>query len=94
MSGLSTLRVLTCSTDRTVVMYDVHTGKQVLYCTLLYLYVHLTLLLFVFTFTFVFVVVLASMHIVFFTYEFYSVFYLFIYLFIYFFNSILLLESV
>lgn len=27
--GVSSLRVFTCSTDRTVVMYDVHSGKQV-----------------------------------------------------------------
>lgn len=30
VSGLSSLRVFTCSTDRTVVMYDAHSGKQVL----------------------------------------------------------------
>ena len=29
IGGLSSLRVLTCSTDRTVVMYDVHSAKQV-----------------------------------------------------------------
>lgn len=30
VSGFSSLRVFTCSTDRTVVMYDAHSGKQIL----------------------------------------------------------------
>ena len=35
INGTSSLRVLTCSTDRTVVMYDVHAGKQVRYLSLI-----------------------------------------------------------